>query len=434
MRIPVVLYKVSIGNSTVFYLRFFVLFFLLLTGCIQSISRTPAIESREWKDLVDGIRLYEDRKYSEATEAFLRIIDSYPGTPLLVEAQWLLAKSYDASGRRGSAVGELRIFLKNFPESPHQEEALAFLFRLENSPQKIIAAHWALDPQKLPADSFAFYKKRGINTIIISIPDVSGPETVSQKSFLDWIEAAHRAGFQVMIKAPLREAAGMLRLRPEWRDQQFDSIRRQLQPIAKLDLFNSGVKEGLLQIFRDFAHYPIDGIYVDSFAYRMDEGWTVSAAELYQNLFLERLDPLLFLSEPFRSAGGERPAPAVSQFWHWVGWRSRFINSLLKDIQKAVESVRPGIRFGVALPEVVLFDPVKGLAELSLDILELKRSKFDFYFLTSKAEVLPVAVVSDILSRYSIPPQEVWLQWMLKDDSASHFSRLPFQGFVLLNP
>jgi hypothetical protein len=189
----------------------------------------------------------------------------------------------------------------------------------------------------------------------------------------------------------------------------------------------------MLQTFRDLAGYPVDGIYVDSFAYRMEEGWTSSAADLYQDLFHEKLDPFLFLSEPFRSIG-KKPLPSVSQFWHWVGWRSRFINGLLKDIQKEIESIRPGIRFGVAVPEIVLLNPVMGLAELSLDLLELKRSQFDFYFLTSKADAMPADIVSETLSRYAISPREIWLQRVFRDDLSSHSSRLPFQGFVLLNP
>lgn len=401
---------------------------------MQSISQPPATDSQEWTDLVNGIRFYENRKYSEATEAFLKIIETYPGTPLLAEAQWLLAKSYDASGRKGAAVRELRIFLKNFPESPHQEEARSSLVRLENTPKKVIAAYWSPNARKPLKESLHSYINRGINTVIITGVSEQGGFSRDgadlQTGLHDWIEMAHLAGFQVIVRVPLRELGG---LRPEWRDQQWDIGKRERQPIPKLDLFNAEVKQAVLQVFRELAAYPIDGIYVDAFAYRMDEGWTSSAAELYQNLFFERMDPQ-FLNGPLRSIGEERSSPVTPPFWHWVGWRSRFISKLLKDIQKEVESVRPGIRFGLALPEVVLLNPVKSLVELSLDFLELKRSKFDFYFLTSKADPLPVTLISDTLSRYAIPPQEVWLQWMFNDDPASHFSRFPFQGFVLLNP
>lgn len=421
-------------------LRLFILIFLVLAGCMQSVGRNAPVESREWADLVKGIRFYEDRRYPEATQLFLKFIESYPGTPLLAEAQWLLAKSYDAAGRKRAAAQEFRIFLRNFPESSHQEEARAFLFRLESFPKKVIATFWFPNLQEPLDDSLDFYRKRGINTVIV-IPlsdSIAQGGRVSDNAMFHenlgaWIEKAHLAGFQVVVRVPLRELSGLTHFRPEWHDRQFDPSKKELHPIAKLDLFNADVKEVVLRIFRDLALYPVDGIYVDAFEYRMEEGWTPSSLELYQNLFFEKLDPLLFLNEPVRS-GGERPHPALSQFWHWVGWRSRFINSLLIDIQKEVEAIRPDIQFGVAVPEIALLNPVRSLAELSLDLLELKRSKFDFYFLISRSEASPTPALFDTLSRYAISPQEIWLQWRFREDLTHEFSRSSLQGFVLLNP
>ncbi len=420
-------------------LRFFICLFLFLTGCVRPIGRPSLTDSREWADLVEGIRFYEDRKYPEAAQVFLRIIDSYPGASLLAEAQWLLAKSYDASGKKGAAVQELQVFLKNFPASSHQEEARSLLFRLENLSRKVIAAFWHPALQESLEEQLEFYKNRGINAVIVPAlsdfpaPGVHPDRPRLQEGLADWIQKAHLAGLQAIVRLPLREGKGLARTRPEWSDRRFDINKKQFEPDTKLDLFNAEVKEAFLLAIRDIARYPVDGIYVDAFAYRMDEGWTSSASDLYQNLFLERPDPLLFFYEPPRSFGANRSYPAASQFWHWIGWRSRYISSLLGDIQKEVEVVRPGIRFGVAVPEVSLSNPVMSLAELSIDFLELKRSKFDFY-LISKSDASPAAVLSDTLSRYSIPPQEVWLQWSSADALPSHFSRSPFQGFVFLNP
>lgn len=421
-------------------LRPFILIFLVFAGCIQSIGRNAPVEEREWADLVTGIRFYEDRRYPEATQVFLKFIESYPGTPLLAEAQWLLAKTYDAAGRKRMAAQELRIFLRNFPKSSHQEAARAFLFRLENFPKKVVAAFWSPSRQKPLDDPLDFYKRRGINTVIVtplSDPiaqsgDVSDP-VLFHEELGDWIEKAHLAGFQVIVRVPLRELSGLTHFRPEWRDRRFDRGKNELHPIAKLDLFNADVKGAVLRTFRNLALYPVDGIYVDAFEYRREEGWTPSSLELYQNLFFEKPDPLLFLNQPVRS-GQERSHPAPSQFWHWVGWRSRFINSLLVDIQKEIETIRPDIRFGVAVSEVALLNPARSLAELSLDLLELKRSNFDFYFLVSGSDSSPTPVLFDALSRYAIAPQEIWLQWRFREDLNAEFSRSALQGMVLLNP
>src|SRR5581483_1273624 len=139
----------------------------------------------------------------------------------------------------------------------------------------------------------------------------------------------------------------------------------------------------------------------------------------------------LFLNEPIRSAE-EGLHPSASQFWHWVGWRSRFINGLLKDLRTEVASVRPDIHFGVALPEIALLNPQRGLAELSIDFLELKRSQFDFYLISKSETSMPV--LFEILSRYATSPREIWLQARSGMDLAIDLSRSPFQGFVFLNP
>lgn len=416
---------------------FLVSLFLFLSGCLRPIGRPSSTAGPEWADLVEGTRLYENRNYSEAAQVFLKMIGDYPGTPLLAEAQWLLAKSYDASGKKEAAVEELRIFLKNFPGSSHLEEADSLLFRLENSSKKVVAAYWFPSAQKLDDDRFDTFKREGINAVIIAglsdSPERSArPDRARLQEGLEAsIQAARLAGLQVIVRIPLREMTSLARSRPEWSDRQFDRNTKQFHLTVRPDLFNAEVREALLRTFRDLALYPIDGIYVDAFTYSIDEGWTSSASDLYQNLFFERADPLRFLSEPIRSGGEDRSHPAASQFWHWVGWRSRFINDLLKDLQKELESVRPGIRFGVGLPEMALLNPVRGLAELSVDFLELKRSKFDFY-LVSRSEMSAPALF-DILSRYAVSPREIWLQARSGKELSPDFLRSPFQGFVFLN-
>lgn len=418
--------------------RFLILLFFLFSGCLRPISRPSLADSREWADLVEGTRLYESRNYSEAARLFLKMIDTYPGTPLLAEAQWLLAKSYGASGKKEAAVEELQAFLRNFPGNSHLEEARSLLFRLENSSRKVVAAYWFPSAQKGDEDRFDSFKREGINTVMIAgLSDLSDPSARPDRARLqdglaESIQRARLAGFQVIVRLPLREMSGLARSRPEWSDRQFDQNTRQLRQTAKPDLFNDEVRAALLRTFRDLAFYPIDGIYVDAFTYRIDEGWTHSASNLYRDLFLEEVDPVLFLNEPIRSVGEERPPPAASQFWHWVGWRSRFINDLLKDIRKEVESARPGIRFGVALPEIALLNPARGLAEFSIDFLELKRSKFDFYLVSSSEAPMPVLL--GILSRYAISPREIWIQTRSGKDLPPGFSGSPFQGFVFLNP
>ncbi|MFQ5781180.1 MAG: tol-pal system YbgF family protein, partial [Nitrospiria bacterium] len=96
------------------------LFVPMLSGCLRSISR---FDDRGWDGLLIGIQSYREGRYREAIPVLLDVIESYPGAPLLEEAQWFLAKSYLGEGDKGSAARELQFFLQNYPNSSHEESA-----------------------------------------------------------------------------------------------------------------------------------------------------------------------------------------------------------------------------------------------------------------------------------------------------------------------
>ena len=186
----------------------------------------------------------------------------------------------------------------------------------------------------------------------------------------------------------------------------------------------------VLQLYRDLSRYPIDGIYLRDIYYSIEEGWTPSALDLYQRLFSERPDPAaLFGAE---AAGGEGGSPSAPPFWRWVGWRSRFISGLLNEIRMEIQSNRPYVQFGVGFPEALVSRPAQGLAEFSGDLLEMKESHFDFYFLISGAGALSTSALMELFSKYAIRPEEVWLQRPISeaDSLLSAGAKMPFRGVV----
>jgi len=418
---------------------------ILLAGCIQPTTRSGPGNEKGWTELVEGIRSFESGRYSEARNRFQKIIESYPGSPLLSEAQWLLAKTYDAAGEKPAAIRELQLFLKNYPQSAHDEEAHLLLFRLEQSDQKTIAVIWSpLSAQSLEDALRSFHRKA--NTVIIPVfsntPGRSGVyfkasnAPVLADRLQGWIETAHQKGFRMIAAMPIREMRWATRSHPEWRDRQYDSKGGTLQPIEKVDLFNPEVKGMVSQLYRELAQYPIDGIYIGDLSYGIQEGWTPFAMRLYERSFSESIDPGSIVAGSIdRTREGADRDGRGPQFWHWVGWRSRFLSGFVRDLQTETQARRPDLQWGAALPEMVLTQPLRGLSETSIDLLDLKSSESPLYLIFTQSSSSGILPLLETASKYSIRPQEVWIQPTSIDRaSLSDVMKSPFQGLILPSP
>ena len=412
----------------------------LLSGCIRPTTRPP--DEKGFAELVDGIRSFESGRYADARNRFLKIIESYPGSPLLSEAQWLLARTYDAAGEKPAAIRELQFFLKNYPKSIHEEEAHFLLLRLEQTDQKTIAVIWSpLSGRSLEAYLQPFLGKA--NTVIIpAFSNAAGRsgvffQTSSAPVLADrlpeWIEIAHQKGFRIVAAMPIREMQWATQSHPEWRDRQYQSNNGTFQPIEKLDLFNPDVKEMALQLYRALSQYPVDGIYVGDLSYRIEEGWTPSAVRLYDSLFSESVDPGSIVTGAISRAGGaDARAP---QFWHWVGWRSRFLSGFMKELQTDIRSRRPELQWGVVLSEAVLSQPVKGLSEMSIDLLDMRSAENNFYLIFTQSNPSGVSSLLEAISKYAIRPQEVWFQPTSTNRALlTEAMKSPIQGIILPSP
>ncbi len=106
--------------------------FLLLSGCLFKVPVKEASfmdesvgtwESAGKDDFLSGMTLFNSGDYPGARRRFSRIIEKYQGAKILLEAQWMIAKSYDNEGDTYNALEEYRLFLNNYPDSIHSLEA-----------------------------------------------------------------------------------------------------------------------------------------------------------------------------------------------------------------------------------------------------------------------------------------------------------------------
>src|SRR3972149_530468 len=113
-------------------LRGLLLFVILAIGCIPGCvsiqtslpkASRPPPESIGQTEFELAVKDYERENYSQAIRSLMNLIQRYPGAPILAEAQWMLAKSYEAQGDDRLALEEYQRFMKNYPNNLHLYEA-----------------------------------------------------------------------------------------------------------------------------------------------------------------------------------------------------------------------------------------------------------------------------------------------------------------------
>jgi len=411
----------------------------LVHGCATTTSAPPIpLKDTATDQFTRGVRAFEEGQYKEAVARFQNVIAGHPGSPFLMEAQWHLAKSYIAMEHKNLAVRELDLFLANYPESRYQGQALILRSEVALSSKKVIATLWSPHIQPQLNNQLLHLNYPGINTILLEIPDdqlrriaFSSGAPVAGDPLYEWINAIRKEKFRVIVKIPLRTMHWPVLYRSDWRDQKYDAQNGILQTTDALDLFHPEVKAMLLTLCRNIAAYPIDGIYIDQISYPMEEGWTPAAQGLYQNLFLEKLQ----LAHVFKASWAEAlnkkgDDPTSVQFWRFAGLKSRYLADLLTAIHIAIENVQYNLSFGVGLPEMLLVDPLEGFIRSSLDYLQLKEVRFNFFVVTKRETVRERLYES--LQKYGAA-EDIWFEW---DHRGGLFppEKIPIQGIVVSGP
>ncbi len=407
---------------------------LVTVGCTTT-PTTPSQRSPsrdiETDQFTKGVLAFEGGRYRDAATLFREIIASYPGSTLLMEAQWHLAKSYVAMEQKDWARRELNLFIKNYRQSRYNEEAQALLLALDQpelNSEKVVAAVWS--PVVNPRFDSQLFRQNypGINTIILDIPDeqlkkaasgILGP--LAEDRLYEWIRSVQQERFRVVARISLRTMRWAILDHPDWRDQRYNMARGGLETTNTLDLFHPEVKRMLLRLCQSIAEYPVDGIYIEQVAYGVDEGGTTSAQNIYYNLFSERLE----LTEAFRSSLPHRPTSA--QFWRFAGLKSRYLAGLLDEIQTATRKVRPQVQLGIHIPDLLLVDPLDGLVQSSLDYLQLKEARFDFYVVTAMGASREKMYAS--LQKYGAT-HGIWIEWH-DTENMPPLAHMPVQGIVV---
>ncbi len=98
----------------------------LFTSCAFRQTLSPIEPEAEFERAQS---FYENKKYSQAIEAFERILFYHPSSEYVDDAQYWLGRAYLEKRDYDQAVVEFEYLIRNFPNSAHLEEAYFFRAR-----------------------------------------------------------------------------------------------------------------------------------------------------------------------------------------------------------------------------------------------------------------------------------------------------------------
>jgi len=364
-------------------------------GCVSTqtalpkASRQPS-ESIGLTEFELAVQEYERENYSQAIRSLMSLIQRYPGAPILAEAQWMLAKSYEAQGDYRLALEEYQRFIKNYPNSEHLYEAKLRMDVLKETvrppvlpgSREIIRAVQFASPafvnQKTFESTIQMLSRNGVNTLIIPMSQSPDPlpgvffktdqAPVIQDLLGSFLTLAHNYKMHVFASMPLREMDWLKD--SKWLDLRFDPVTRRFITSQRLNLWNPTVQDYLLALYLDLAAYPLDGLIIEEpVGYAETEGFNEIAQKQFNKDFgLQLTPPELYGNNKL-----------TLTFWRWTGWKNRQVMMMLRHLVHELHVRRPQLRIGLAMSKEAVGLPKEALLRYGQDLLEANQAELDFF-------------------------------------------------------
>ena len=401
---------------------------------------TPEPASKALASTSD-VRLLKDAQdhqnrgdYPSAIRILQNFLQAQPESPLLLEAQVALARTYEQSGDLQAALQAYREVVKRTSAQapgrfrPQARERIAFLEARTELGQKairrpvgVMVSASLVPPQAQWDQWLGELKKAGVTSVILEVgtkpPLQTGSsnhtqETTKKKSrenapgvFFQTTRApvkqallnqivplAHKKGIMVFGGVTLRR---MPWLAPPagWADWVYRLNVNRLERSSALDIFNPAVQDYHQGFLADLVKSGIDGIVFQADApmgpfdgltrfglegFRRQYGMQLNARTLFP--------PQARSSRPIpssRSSSKSSVQPPVKSrfspaYWKWEGWKVREQLHVMGRYMSNLRKQRPALQFAVEVHAEAISKPVDALLQYSEDLLETKQLGFHY--------------------------------------------------------
>jgi biofilm PGA synthesis lipoprotein PgaB len=367
--------------------------------------------------------LLDEGEYDTAAREFDRVIENFPTSPLLAQAQFKKGEAYFVSGRYEEAEMVLRLFIENFRDSPSKGEAGSMILEARRLKRVLkptqpagraivapkaakasamnavqVALFDGLDLDGIDSE-FARLKDAGVDTVIVRVFHNSGdrfyvasarqrdPALVSGVYFrtshapvlsdllTPLVRSAHGSGLKIFAWMTTRYADYGLEDRADLACMGYDPASGTFSRCRGLDLFNEEAVKHIEALYSDLAEYDIDGIlFQDDLVLRHTEGFGPNAARLFVR------------TTGLRAAPDELYIPAAAGrvhytplFWKWASWKNSRLLEVAKRLKAVVREKGPDVKFAINMMYESVTNPPYALAWLSQDLGKAVEQGFDYY-------------------------------------------------------
>lgn len=398
---------------------FFLIFFILLAA--GGIGAEPVKPYFTDTGQFSFARFLErEGELKAAAREYGRLIEKFPSSALIADAQFRQATAYLNAGLFHEAERSYRLFIENFKFSPFRgmaEKAMAEAHKryiekklpvvvldrqgpaLKKKGIGIRAVQVALFDGASPADigvELRALKEAGVDTVIVRVFQNPGDrfyrsaegrkasgvyfrtrEAPVIKDLLQgFVRLAHDNGLKIFAWMTTRYADYGIDDESDLACKGYD-LRSGKNFLCKgLDLFNERAIERLEALFSDLADYDIDGILLqDDLILKHNEGFGPYASALFKKDTGHDIDPTRFYTQSERGAAVDY----TPLFWQWASWKNKRLLKVAGGLKKIVREKNPDVRFAINLMYESVTNPPAALAWLSQSLAASVKTGFDYY-------------------------------------------------------
>ena len=374
--------------------------------------------------------LFSEGDYLRAAREYQRVIEKFPGSPLVEESHFNLAGSLLKGERFKEARDQFELFLGNFGDGPLSRDASIELLKakrhlriklerdrrqlkdrqlkkkttppiLRSSRTRPLRAVQVMlfngqGPGSIDRE-LRRLKASGVDTVIVRVFHNRGDRYYRLKGIKGGpgvyfkttgapvlsdvlsivVRLAKRHKLKVFAWMTTRYANYGLEDRDDLACKGYDLKQRRLVKCKGLDLFSDSVLRHLEGLFRDLASYDIDGIlFQDDLVLRHNEGFGPNAERLYKwRSSRGPLDPESF----YIRTEGSTYVGYTTRFWEWSAWKNKRLIFVTERLKRVARARNPKVKFAINLMYESVTNPPFALAWLSQDLKRAAASGFDYY-------------------------------------------------------
>ena len=416
------------------YLRFIVITlsaFLLLSGCFRAAG--PDLGVRALRDQTEKHSLRQAElaflraDYSTAVLLLDGFLRTHPQSSRSLEARWWLARAYQKTGNRSSALEHFRFLANTRDWNLYQTDAR---FRMTQLAERLGEPMASGSIKGILASLGSVHTPGDVDSVISANRNIDGSmilldvpcrvdgnlqdngQPFSFDTMRSAIQHMHDRGTAVYLGVTLRCLGHFARERKleNWKDRAYDPQSGTVRHSTYYSLHFWGYQAFLADWLAQLHDLPLTGlVFRNAVPVGLYEGFSPLAVQLFAREFGVDFDPVRMFHDD-RAVHATDSDPGVhlpAMFWKWAGWKARERLRILRNLVRTLRVRLPHLEFGMTLQPQSITDPIRGLIHFTEDWVDVAHGPFDRFLITIE-ESEPVVVPVTEMIQHLGEPEKIW--------------------------